>query len=68
MKQQSNIKVIFNYLTNTKNLEDVSLDYLKAEIIKLEKEGKVDNKNFNVAYSFYVAKKEDLETISRRLQ
>lgn len=50
MKQQSNIKVIFNYLTKTKNLEDVSLDYLKAEIIKLEKEGKVDNKNFNGAY------------------
>ena len=49
-------------------MEDISLDYLKAEIIKLEKEGKVDNKNFNGAYSFYVAKKEDLETISRRLQ
>ena len=46
-----------------KKLEDVSFDFLKPEIIKLEKEGKVVDKMFNGTDSFYIAEKKGFDTI-----
>ena len=44
-------------------MEDVSFDFLKPEIIKLEKEGKVVDKMFNGTDSFYIAEKKGFDTI-----
>ena len=44
-------------------MEDISLDLLKEEIIKLVKEGKVDNRKLNGTYSSYVAENEGLKTM-----
>ena len=52
-KHQQGIEGLFNYVIKIKNLEDVSLDFLKAEIIKLEKDGRVVYKKFNGIDSFY---------------
>lgn len=52
-KHQQGIEGLFNYAIKIKNLEDVSLDFLKAEIIKLEKDGRVVYKKFNGIDSFY---------------